>query len=412
MKKLLLFTALSFVCHLCAAQFSTSNGNTTTLDKVGIGTASPAAPLEVYSTINTQASPLISIRSNFHVTGNYGMIRFGDQTQTINYQKGALIYESVGGSSRGKFHLALENTDGIGSVSLADAKLTVLSNGFVGIGESNPTEKLVIRGGNLSMYNTGLPTVALLGSTLIGKTYLNLSTSGDAGGFSTIQSVKASGSAYGTLGLNSGGGNVGIGTVNPGSTLSVLSGNTGISIHPGGAPYFGTIGFNRESGSGTIFNTAGNAFQINNGPDDNLHFQTYSRTGNQVEPNSLVIMGSSGNVGIGTADTRGFKLAVAGPAIATEVTVKSLSQWPDYVFAPQYMLPSLSSVKAFVAQNRHLPELPSAQDVARQGVALGELNRLLVKKLEELTLYLMKQQDQIEELHKKVNALSRHSSGQ
>ena len=118
----------------------TSSGN------VGIGTTSPQGKLDIFNSTNAATTPLISIRSDFATIGNYGMIRFGDFTQTSLYQKGALIYESVSSAARGKFHIALENTDSSTSVALTDAKLTVLSSGNVGIGTTSPSEKLEVNG--------------------------------------------------------------------------------------------------------------------------------------------------------------------------------------------------------------------------------------------------------------------------
>jgi len=100
---------------------------------------------------------IISLRSVLTTIGNHSMIRFGDVTQTTNYQKGAIIYESVNSSSRGKLHLALENTDGSGSVALSDAKMTILSDGKVGINTYNPTDPLSIYSSTESrvrLYNT------------------------------------------------------------------------------------------------------------------------------------------------------------------------------------------------------------------------------------------------------------------
>lgn len=109
---------------------------------VGVGSTTAVVPLDV-----TGANgPLLSIRSDFTAIGKNAMIRFGDQSQTVNYQKGAIIYEGVAGSARGRIHIALENTDASTSVVLADAKLTVLSNGNVGIGTTGPTSKLQVVG--------------------------------------------------------------------------------------------------------------------------------------------------------------------------------------------------------------------------------------------------------------------------
>jgi len=76
--------------------------------------------------------------------------------------------------------------------------------------------------------------------------------------------------------------------------------------------------------------------------------------------------------------------------------------WPDYVFAPDYELRSLDEVAAFIQENQHLPEVPSAAEVAERGIDVGEMNMLLLKKVEELTLYILQQQKEIDELKKAI----------
>jgi len=106
---------------------------------------------------------------------------------------------------------------------------------------------------------------------------------------------------------------------------------------------------------------------------------------------------SNGNVGIGTTDTKGYTFAVNGTAIATSMTVKLYSAWPDYVFKPTYHLPSLTEVKTYIDQNHHLPDMPSEQEVAKDGINLGEMNKVLTKKMEELTLYLIEKDNKDKE---------------
>ncbi|BAU55157.1 hypothetical protein [Mucilaginibacter gotjawali] len=93
----------------------------------------------------------------------------------------------------------------------------------------------------------------------------------------------------------------------------------------------------------------------------------------------------------------GYQFAVSGNMIATAVTVKALGNWPDYVFKKDYSLPLLSDVKTYIDQNHHLPEVPSEQEIAKDGLNLGEMNKLLMKKVEELTLYLIEQNKELKD---------------
>jgi|GEM_PF-718868 len=115
---------------------------------------------------------------------------------------------------------------------------------------------------------------------------------------------------------------------------------------------------------------------------------------------SVFNVDSEGDVGIGTTETGIYKLAVAGSIRAEEVQIEHLDKWYDCVFENDYNLPSLSDIEAFVKENKHLPEVPSEEDVMEQGINLGEMNAILLKKVEELTLHLIEQQKQIEELKK------------
>ncbi|MGC3946367.1 MAG: hypothetical protein QM762_17915 [Chryseolinea sp.] len=117
----------------------------------------------------------------------------------------------------------------------------------------------------------------------------------------------------------------------------------------------------------------------------------------------------SGNMGIGTllsSNPNGYKLAVNGKIGAKEVQVEnSSSTWADYVFKPEYRLMPLSEVEQYVKTNSHLPEIPSAEEVKKDGHNLGEMDVLLLKKIEELTLHLIKQEKEIKELKAQLSEL-------
>lgn len=119
--------------------------------------------------------------------------------------------------------------------------------------------------------------------------------------------------------------------------------------------------------------------------------------GTDITPSVVPVMitDANGNIGLNTYNTKGNKLAVNGNVIATEVTVQPYGSWPDYVFKKDYQLRSLSEVKNYIDQNQHLPEIPSAQEIEKDGLKLGDINKLLTKKVEELTLYLIEKDDQL-----------------
>ncbi len=104
----------------------------------------------------------------------------------------------------------------------------------------------------------------------------------------------------------------------------------------------------------------------------------------------------SGKLGIGTTNPT-EELEVAGTIYSREVKVEvAAGTGPDYVFEPDYDLRSLEETAAYIKSNKHLPEIPSAKEMEANGIQLGEMNMLLLKKIEELTLHTIEQQKLIE----------------
>jgi hypothetical protein len=91
---------------------------------------------------------------------------------------------------------------------------------------------------------------------------------------------------------------------------------------------------------------------------------------------------------------------------AQEIEVLANVDWPDFVFSESYKLKPLNEVEDFIIENRHLPDMPSQEDVTENGINLGEMDALLLQKIEELTLYIIEQDKKIDELNERIEDLS------
>lgn len=111
----------------------------------------------------------------------------------------------------------------------------------------------------------------------------------------------------------------------------------------------------------------------------------------------------------GTTTTKiaGYSLAVDGTAVFVKAIVKLKNDWADYVFKPNYDLMPLHELQQFILKNQHLPEVPTEAEVNETGIDLGANQTLLLKKVEELTLYIINQNQRLEELQKLVTAQSK-----
>lgn len=110
-----------------------------------------------------------------------------------------------------------------------------------------------------------------------------------------------------------------------------------------------------------------------------------------------VIYYNDGKVGIGTSDPA-TRLVVDGEIRATKVRVRGDINTPDYVFEADYELRSIEEVEAYIKKHKHLPEVPSAEEIERDGLSVGDMDAVLLKKIEELTLYVIELKKEIAEL--------------
>ncbi|WP_350292605.1 fibronectin type III domain-containing protein [uncultured Croceitalea sp.] len=156
----------------------------------------------------------------------------------------------------------------------------------------------------------------------------------------------------------------------------------------------------------TALDAAGNESTSSNAL--NITTNASSGGGDSVWSETASVASYTGNVAVGTNSVpSGYKMAVDGNLIAEEVKVQLSGNWPDYVFTKDYDLSSLEEVQRHIKEKGHLPNIPSAKKVKENGIELGEMNRLLLEKIEELTLYIIQQKKESTLLKKRIEVLEK-----
>lgn len=270
--------------------------------------------------------------------------------------------------------------------------MRIKANGNVGIGNNDPQSKLSVAG-----------QVAISGPS-IGVVFKNTANGNklwDVSQEAGMLSVNETGVQ--TVMTWAQGGYVGIGTKAPAYPLQINTANYKalklFTTNPN-SDVFMTA---NPTGQGVFrLNAFGglNAIVFSNGDPD------ASPTGGT----ELMRIKGNGNVGIGNADPQ-YKLDVSGTLNVTgELTVASVKTktWsiaPDYVFEKGYDLKSLDQVESYVQKNKHLPEVPSAKEIKAKGLDLAEMNLVLLRKVEELTLHAIRQEKELRKQAAEIHQL-------
>jgi hypothetical protein len=317
---------------------------------VGIGTTSPGEKLDINGNIMFHDQ-------TFYLSGD----RY--KYLSVTNQTGDFITLAANPYSQGmQFGFSTPGSPGI-----FNPKVTLLPSGNVGIGATNPLFKLSTASGDTiatsvlrlsANYVTNGPYYGIeiygFDNGITGDDLRVRGRTDGFGVFSDLLTIKNSG-------------NVGIGTVAPEQKLHVVGGRFQVNTAAAWDNF-------------QIYTDGTHSYIEANGDEDGLWIR--SNVGQKV-----II--PTANVGIGTTNPT-EKLSVNGKIRAKEVIVDT--GWSDYVFADDYKLQSLASVEAHIKTNKHLPGVPSAQEVAEKGVSVGDMQALLLAKIEELTLHQIAQE--------------------
>jgi hypothetical protein len=363
-KRIIIICAIGLGNALFHARLCAQDNKIDPAGNVGIGTLSPNYPLEIVKNIDGAA--FVSMANNTSGNDAYAGYRLVSHNQSILLS--ALsdgFARSYPGYHRGAVQLQARAYNG----------LNIISNKGAGTAGSNTgVIRFITTDGDISNNGDGSDAITRMLITATGK--------------------------------------IGIGTIAPKTTLDLIGSyslNRPAVMTAGGNTLGGTINMTApnfssvNSGYISFSFPSDTVFKIGTDYDGNVggaNFRAiaFGRANGSGGPDYMTIK-DGGNIGIGTGMPT-EKLSVEGNVFAsgnisaygqikTKKIVVTQTAWPDYVFDKTYKLRSLSSLENFIAQNNHLPELPPAREVEEKGINLGDNQALLLKKIEELTLYVI-----------------------
>lgn len=175
----------------------------------------------------------------------------------------------------------------------------------------------------------------------------------------------------------------------------VAFGQNGVQVTNSGGPQAGKTGVTVGAvGNTTAVPTTDYSWiQSSSGPLLLNPLSGNSPTG--VQTNNYVAIGiPRANIPFPANVPQGYNLLVGGKVMCEELKIKLIAGWYDHVFNEEYQLMTLDSLQCYITEYNHLPDVPSAAEVAENGIMAGEMTGILLKKIEELTLYMIEQNKQ------------------
>jgi hypothetical protein len=348
---------------------------------VGIGTLSPTYRLDVQG--DPANSALINFQSKVNYTGSVSIKAIeGISIPADGFGIGAAL---SGG---------LKGVDAYG-----------VGGGFTGITYGVSGTALGTAGVRYGVYgtasggaiNAGVYGIATGGAGYYGILASNTNLSGYAGYFSGRGHFTEELRADKNMIVDD---NLGIGTNAPVSKLHIING-TDAGLATNGFAQFGT------TASWNLVFDDNEIMARNNGAGNDLLMQ-------QDAGNILMCGLELGRVGIGVQLAAnlpaGYMLAVDGKIIGEEMRIQNSNNWPDYVFAEEYNLMPLDELKETITRQKHLPNIPPASVVEEEGILIGDMQKRMMEKIEELTLYLLELHESNKQLRTEVEWLKKELS--
>ncbi len=366
-----------FAISISILSFGFANGQ-----NVGIGMATPLADLHI--------SGGTSVYTGIILSNTAAGLTFADGLHMgIQYQGDAPV-------NRYGYLVVKENIPfKIGTNS--QEMISLSATGNIGLGYTNPTQRLEVSG-----------NIRMRGSGALQKRILFYNDAGDA----DIASIGHLNDNVITIAAHSGNAQfskfyfdvanekMGVGAIpgiNDGKILVNYNSSTGnphLTLKESILGDYSRLEF-ANTGAERVWHIAGQTVAgagATNRANDILNIWNSSR-------GDIMSFRGDGRVGILTTNPAvGYALSVDGKIICEELRVQLSGAWPDYVFADNYTLMPLQGVESFIKNNRHLPGIPSALEMEKNGLSVGEMQKKMMEKIEELTLYILQQQKEIDAL--------------
>ena len=408
---------------------------------VGIGTTSPEARFHLSAQdVGTKSSLAVGIiESN---DAQLDLISSSEATwgSSINLIEGngatntdiwSIVRQTTGGAGNS----SLRFNFGTGNSHVNTNMVTFNADGNIGIGTSNPQEKLHVRREDVSnshfldqanIFESGESRLQIVSADTDNAAAMLLLSNAPASGNNKHWNIHHTGASrsdrlefgYGTSSQSGEfwnvdakmtllkDGNLGIGTTSPDELLHVQGAAIidGRNLDSEDISYLNNtgallVGWNRSGGHGET------SFITNRGAGSVGGFSFVDIENNGTESVLMKIRGN-GNVGIGTTNPDA-KLTVKGTIHTEEVKVDLSVPGPDYVFEPDYDLRTLEETKEYIEENKHLPEIPSAKEMEANGIDIGEMNMLLLKKIEEMTLHQIELMERLEKAEQEITSMKK-----